>query len=100
MKRLRYRRTAQADFDRILSEGRDRWGADAAEAYVKSIHAELLSLLHYPEKGSERSAIRAGLRKWTVKAHHAYYQTDEIGIDVVRILHPAMDVQQAISDLS
>lgn len=99
MRRLRYRRNAQADLDRILDEGEQRWGIDAAEAYAQAIHAELLTLLSHPGKGSDRSAIYPGLRKWPVRAHHAYYQIDEIGIDVVRILHPAMDVDRAISDL-
>jgi toxin ParE1/3/4 len=99
VKRLRYRETAEEDLDRILTEGRVRWGADDADAYVRSIHAELLGLLAHPGIGSERDFILPGLRKWTVKAHHAYYQIDELGIDVVRILHPAMDVGAAISEL-
>ena len=97
MKSVRYRRAARVDLDRIADEGEARWGREAAEAYVRAINRSLQSLLEFAGMGSDRSHARPHLRKWTVEAHHAYYQVDDAGIDVIRILHPSADALKAFS---
>ena len=78
----------------------DRWGVDQAVTYASQINAAIEKLARSPLRGVDCSELHRELRGVTSGSHHIYYLFDESLIDVVRILHPAMDVEQAISDMS
>ena len=76
-----------------------QWGVDQAVTYAAQINADLEKLALSPSRGIDCSELRRGLRRATSGNHHVYYLCDESSIDVVRILHPAMDVKSALSDI-
>lgn len=77
----------------------EKWGAIQADHYVSRIDTELANLANHPSRGTDRSDLHQGLRKATAGSHHVYYLFDDAIIDVVRILHPAMDAGAAISEV-
>ncbi len=97
MRRAELRPAARDDLIKIWESGAERWGEDAADRYIRDLVAELGKAASAPLRGSERNWVVPGLCKWNVRNHHAYFLVIEIGIDVIRILHPSMDVQSAIS---
>ena len=84
-------KAADADLDAILDYGIISHGRDAAETYLRLIHATLDRLPEFPELGAPRFELRAGLRSVPVKEHRIYYRFDGATILVARVLHKAMD---------
>ncbi|MDX8520319.1 type II toxin-antitoxin system RelE/ParE family toxin [Mesorhizobium dulcispinae] len=92
MKReVRFSPKAKADFDGIWNYSLDRWGAERAEAYVRSIHSVLTLIDEFPAIARNASDVRPGLLKYAVGSHVVYLRMNEQSIDVVRILHQQMD---------
>ena len=80
----------------IWTYGAEHWEPEAADDYLRVIDAALRKGAANPGLGSDRSYVLSGLRKIDAARHHAYYLSVDGGIDVIRILHPKMDVQNAI----
>ena len=58
------------------------------------IQRTLAMLADDPRLGRPCDDIRAGYRKFRVGSHFVFYRVIEDGIDVVRVLHQAMDFEQ------
>ncbi len=97
MKLAVLRPAARADLIEIWDYSARRWGEDVADQYIHAVAADLNEAANSPQRGSIRDWVFSGLRKWDVRNHHAFYLEIDGGIDVVRILHPSMDVGTAIS---
>jgi toxin ParE1/3/4 len=97
VKRPLLRPAASGDLAGIWNYGSDTWGMESADAYLRAIDEALKQVARHPERGSDRSHVMPGLRKADVASHHAYYLMIADGIDVIRILHPKMDVQTAVT---
>ncbi|HEY6814080.1 MAG TPA: type II toxin-antitoxin system RelE/ParE family toxin [Croceibacterium sp.] len=85
---------ADADLDSILDYGIAAHGREAAEAYLRLVHATLDRLSELPELGTPRFEFRRGLRSLPVKEHRVFYRFDGAAILVARVLHKAMDVER------
>ncbi len=107
--RVRLGDEAETDFARILTYTRDAYGPKQAEAYKLTLSAALAALLDGPDiQGSvARDEIRPGLRTLHVARrgrrgrHFVMFRIapDPAGgelIEVVRILHDAMDLARHI----
>jgi|TARA_B110000238_G_C16123711_1_gene438257 toxin ParE1/3/4 len=53
-----------------------------------------LKLAQYPDFGKQRSNIYNGARSFPVEKHIVFYQINDNGIDVARILHQRMDLSK------
>jgi toxin ParE1/3/4 len=53
-----------------------------------------LKLAQYPDFGKQRSDIYNGARSFPVEKHIVFYQINDNGIDVARILHQRMDLSK------
>jgi toxin ParE1/3/4 len=78
---------AEEDLFKIISTTIESWGITQAKVYAQTIDAALLKLAQYPDCGRERSDVYTGARSFPVEKHIVFYQTNESGIDVARILH-------------
>ena len=87
---------AQKDLREISAYTLKTWGKEQAKAYREIIRASLKLISETPEIGQKRSELMVGLRSFPVGHHIAYYVEREDGIVVARILHPAMDQEQAM----
>lgn len=61
---------------------------------MRSIDTAARLLLDNPELGVSADHVRAGYRKLRVQSHLIFYRIVDKDIDIVRILHIAMDVER------
>jgi toxin ParE1/3/4 len=85
---------AQRDLEEIWEYSAAKWGVDQAEAYIRQIQRTLHLLADEPRLGRSCDNIRPGYRKYPSGSHLVFYRILDHGIDVVRILHQRMDVEQ------
>ena len=73
------------------------WGREQEKAYREAIRAAALRVIaKTPKIGQKRDELTEGLRSFPVAHHIAYYVEKGDGIEVARILHPAMDREKAM----
>ncbi len=94
MTRYVLRPRAQRDIEEIWDYTAATWSIDQAEIYFRRIQRTLAMLADDPRLGRPCDDIRAGYRKFRVGSHFVFYRVIEDGIDVVRVLHQAMDFEQ------
>jgi toxin ParE1/3/4 len=86
---------ARADLEQIWDYTCDRWGVDQAEKYAHEIQRAIERVVDNPEIGRACDEVRPGYRKHAVGSHTLYYRILSVDvIDVVRILHQRMDIDQ------
>jgi toxin ParE1/3/4 len=89
--RLEFSRRAQADLDDISDYSVDHFGAERALRYLDAIEQAFRRILIYPEIGLPMSDLAAGLRGMSTGEHRVFYRIKGDRIEVVRVLHKAMD---------
>lgn len=94
MSRLRLTPAARADLDAIWNYTVEHWGMDQAEAYVRSLTNAMQLLASSPSLGRKIDDIRQGYLKFPVASHVIFYRAAQDGIDIVRVLHKRMDIDQ------
>ncbi|UBF28843.1 type II toxin-antitoxin system RelE/ParE family toxin [Kovacikia minuta CCNUW1] len=97
--RLPLNLTAQArkDFKQILNFTRKTWGIDQRDRYKALLDAALQAIASNPEVGKRRDEVRFGYYSYHVGSrgrHYIFYCLFEDRIEVVRILHDSMDLEQ------
>ena len=94
MAELRLRAAAAADLAAILDFSVESFGAQIAEAYLKSFEDAFDLLRRHPHAGALRVDldIAPPLRCLPHRRHRIFYDTDGRSVVVVRILHYARDV--------
>ncbi|MCA0316542.1 MAG: type II toxin-antitoxin system RelE/ParE family toxin [Proteobacteria bacterium] len=85
---------AQRDLDDIVSYSEEAGGFDQAVAYVRGLHAVMQRLCRFPRMGRQADEIRPGIRVAAAGSHVILYRIGAKQIDVVRILHKRMDIDQ------
>jgi toxin ParE1/3/4 len=87
---------AQADLEQIWDYTCERSSEDRAEAYVRVIQQAVELVAVNPLIGRSCDEVRVGYRRHTAGSHTLYYRVGSGGdpVDVVRILHKRMDVDQ------
>ena len=89
----RIRRTFQARSDLMsvaLYIGKDN--AAAATRFLDSIDAKLHLLCQHPELGEARPELAADLRSFVVRNYVLFYRAADDGIELIRVLHAAQEV--------
>jgi toxin ParE1/3/4 len=66
---------------------------ERANKFLKVLNDALQTIAQQPFMGKERSEIMAEIRSFPVKNYVIFYRPLENGIEVVRILHGARDVE-------
>ena len=90
-------KSAQADLKAIARFTQERWGVRQRNAYLKEIDQVFRSLAKNPMLGRACDEVREGYRKLPHGSHVIYYkQHDAELVQVIRILHAAMDVDPQI----
>lgn len=85
-------------FDDLLQIGRytqKEWGKSQRNAYLKQLDKSFQALATTPLIGASCEEIRQGYRKYAVGKHLVFYrQAANATIEIVRVLHGSMDVEQ------
>lgn len=67
---------------------------EAASRIVKEIVGRFVVLRDYPQMGREQDRLLLNLRSVTVKGYIIFYQPFEDGVEILRVLHGARDVER------
>jgi toxin ParE1/3/4 len=85
-------------FDDLLQIGRyteREWGKSQRNAYLKQLDKSFYALATMPLIGTSCEEVRKGYRKYAVGKHLVFYrQANVVTIEIVRVLHGSMDVEQ------
>jgi toxin ParE1/3/4 len=84
---------ARRDFREIWAYTVHQWGTAQADQYLHDLDREIQRLLKFPELGTPYDHIRAGYRALPVKRHLVFYRRNGEHLEIVRVLHDAMDVK-------
>ncbi len=91
MSRIGLRPLARRDLEEIAAFTDERWGAAQRRRYLALLGGALKTLAFDPARGRLRQDLGHDLRSFRKGRHVIFYRAVASGIDVVRILHDAMD---------
>lgn len=94
MTRVTFSPLAAADVEAIWDYTSENWDEAQAERYVTRLRSAIESLAKHSRPGRACNEIRPGYRKLLVGSHLLFYRMNDSGIEVVRILHQRMDVDE------
>ena len=101
MPRYEVTRLALADLREIVRYTRATWGTKQARLYREELELCIQKLALSPGLGRVRADVAPSVRSFPIARHIAYYVERDSGITVLRVLHPSMDVGDALApDLS
>lgn len=105
MRRVRIRPRADQDLDEQYAYLAEEASVDVAERFLHAAYEGFETVLVMPEMGSpqeHRAPRLVGLRMWPVSGFRDYlifYRDDEEkGIEVMRVLHGARDIEHALEE--
>ena len=94
MKGLEFYPAAAVDIDEIWEYSASKWGVAQADQYIDGIRDACHGLAAGEKSGRKIDDIRPGYLKYAVGQHFVFFRISKRGIEVVRILHQAMDVDR------
>ncbi|HEY7032193.1 MAG TPA: type II toxin-antitoxin system RelE/ParE family toxin [Thermomicrobiales bacterium] len=95
-RRLTFTPEARQDIRDILIYTEGRWGKRQRSTYKTKLDQGIQILVRYPYRGQARDDVSPGLRGLLVEAHTVYYRVEDKAVNVIRVLHSAMDVASHI----
>ena len=101
MKKEAYRISHKAaqDLEDIWLYTFKNWSVEQADRYYKLIIDEIKYLSRNSGNGKSISYIKEGYWVTKVKSHLIFYKrSEEFNIEIVRILHERMDIENRIKD--
>jgi toxin ParE1/3/4 len=90
VRNARISREAEADIDQIAAYTTETWGAAQTDRYLGELEDAFQLLAQSSRIGRSCETIWAGLYRFEVGKHVAFYQVEANGILVVRVLHQQM----------
>lgn len=82
---------ALRDLETIWDRTAARWGQAQAERYTRLLWHSIEAVAAQPGLGRACPELRVGYHRLRAGSHILFYRQAEGGIDLVRILHAAMD---------
>jgi toxin ParE1/3/4 len=96
--RLLWSPEADDDLIWIWRRGVEEWTEELADKHLFEIEAACDRLLDDPSLGRARDELVAGMRSIPVHPHVVFYQVAKRTIEVVRVLHQRMDVEEVFRE--
>jgi toxin ParE1/3/4 len=98
VRRLIFRTAASSDIRAIARYTRTRWGEEQTAAYVAALRDQIKSLREYPMRFREFGDRYPNLRQMGCGHHIVFYLVTNDAIEIVRVLHKAMDAFALFED--
>ena len=91
-----YRLTKKADSDitQLYEYGILNFGLNQAQSYLLGLYDDLDHLVQNPLLGHSAHELSLGLRRFEYQSHVIFYEPEEDGVLVVRILRGEMDFRR------
>ena|SRR5690606_25218109 len=96
----RISKSAQHDLEEIWLYTLENWSIKQADHYLDLIIDEVEFLAKNPLSGKDYNQVREDYYRSKVKSHFIFYRInhDEKLIEVIRILHQEMDIDNRLQD--
>jgi toxin ParE1/3/4 len=96
---IRFAAAALADLQSIFPYVAEAAGNEVAEAYQQRLRTACLALADYPDRGSPRADLVAGLRTVSFERRAVIaYRVEADSVRILRVLHRGRDMGGAFSD--
>ncbi len=69
----------------------ENYGLQQKNTYLEMLHHRVREAATNPEKGQERSDIKAGHFSIRVEKHHIYYRVGDTHVEIIDVLHQSME---------
>jgi toxin ParE1/3/4 len=89
-------RKAVSDLEEIWLYTLENWSLAQADRYYSLIFDEIEYICQNPESGKPMNHIRRGYRAAKVKSHLIFYRVKNETVEVIRILHEQMDIENRL----
>ena len=76
----------------------EKWSAGQADRYYNLIFDEINYICKNSDAGKSMEHVRKGYRASKVKSHLIFYKISNDTIEIVRILHERMDIENRLKD--
>ena len=89
---------AVTDLEEIWLYTFENWSISQADRYYNLIFDEINFICKNSTAGKSMEHIRKGYRASKVKSHLIFYRVTNNTIEVIRILHERMDIENRLND--
>ena len=89
---------AVADLEEIWLYTFEKWSVEQADRYHNLIFDEINYICKNINAGKSMEHVRKGYRASKVKSHLIFYRVLNDMIEVIRILHERMDIENRLND--
>lgn len=89
---------AIADLEEIWLYTAKNWSVQQADRYYNLIFSEINYLSKNVNAGKSMEHVRKGYRASKVKSHYIFYRIVNNTLEVIRILHERMDIENRLSN--
>lgn len=94
--RIEYRASARADLNAIAIYTKQEWGLAKARQYLRQLQVVVSSLSEFPNRFPSHNSRHGQFRKVASGEHFIFYVVFEDRIEIVRVLHKGMNVDQIL----
>ena len=89
---------AVSDLQEIWLYTFEKWSVEQADRYYNLIFDEIKYICKNNNAGKSMEHVRKGYRASKVKSHLIFYRVLNDTIEVIRILHERMDIENRLND--
>ena len=94
MENYRLSKKADADIENIYEYGIINFGLEQAQSYLLGLYERFENLVDNPRFGRSAAELARGLRRFEYQSHVIFYEPEDDGVLVVRVLRAEMDHQR------
>ena len=91
-------RKAVSDLEEIWLYSVKKWSTEQADRYYNLIFDEINYICKNINAGKSMEHVRKGYRASKVKSHLIFYRVLNDTIEIIRILHERMDIENRLND--
>ena len=85
---------SQHDLKEIARYTTKKWGAKQRQKYLAQLSASFKKIVNNPQTGRTCPELKGQPRKLHIGRHIIFYRPIAEGIEIIRILHDAMDFER------
>ncbi len=89
---------AVSDVEEIWLYTVEKWSVDQADRYYNLIFDEIRFICKNINAGKAMGHVRKGYRASKVKSHLIFYRIQNNTVEIIRILHERMDIENRLTD--
>ena len=89
---------AISDLEEVWLYTVDKWSIEQADRYYNLIFDEIAFICKNPKTGKQMEDVRKNYRAAKVKSHLIFYKVENDTVQIVRILHERMDIENRLDD--